>query len=64
VLVCALAGCAAPFDDDGEVGGAAPPPAPQAAADALPVVVDTNLGGDDLVTLTFLLRHRRSTSRR
>jgi Inosine-uridine preferring nucleoside hydrolase len=55
VLVCALTGCAAPFDDDGEVGGAAPPPAPQ-AADAVPVVVDTDLGGDDLVALAFLLR--------
>ena len=56
--LAALAGCAVPYDDDGEMtptgqfDGGAPP-----AADATPVVVDTDLGGDDLVALAFLLRH-------
>ena len=57
----ALSGCAAPYDDDGE----APAPAvveegsssrPR-ASDVTRVVVDTDLGGDDLAALTFLLRH-------
>ena len=57
-----LAGCAAPADLDGEVGAlAAAPlgPAPTAAPGevATPVVVDTDLGADDLVALAFLLRH-------
>ena len=59
VSVAALAGCAAPYDGDGELvptgslgGGGVPP-----SADATPVVVDTDLGGDDLVALAFLLRH-------
>jgi len=57
-----LAGCAAPADLDGEVGGpagAALGPAPTAAPGqvATPVVVDTDLGADDLVALGFLLRH-------
>lgn len=51
----ALGGCAAPYDDDGEVSfelaGA------QTSRDATPVVVDTDLGGDDLAALAFLLRH-------
>jgi hypothetical protein len=54
----AVAGCAAPYDDDGEgayVGAMRGAAAPD--ADALPVVVDTDLGGDDLVALAFLLRH-------
>jgi hypothetical protein len=53
-----VTGCAAPFDDDGEVrqvGAMRGAPAP--APDAIPVVVDTDLGGDDLVALAFLLRH-------
>ncbi len=60
VLAATLVGCAAPYDGDGEVAlvgslseGAAPD------ADAMPVVVDTDLGGDDLVALAFLLRHPR-----
>jgi hypothetical protein len=58
VAAAALAGCGVPYDDDGEMTttrqfdvGAAPD------ADATPVVVDTDLGGDDLVGLAFLLRH-------
>ena len=59
VLLAAVAGCAAPYDDDGEgpalmASAAAPPP----FHDATPVVVDTDLGGDDLVALAFLLRQR------
>ena len=56
----ALTGCSVPYDDDGEVAlapGAAPAPAAAPAADAVPVVVDTDLGGDDLAALAFLLRH-------
>ena len=53
-----LAGCAAPVDDDGELlPAAAPHPAPTQLAEATPVVVDSDLGGDDLVALAFLLRH-------
>jgi hypothetical protein len=53
-----LAGCAAPVDDDGELlPAAAPHPAPTQLPDATPLVVDTDLGGDDLVALAFLLRH-------
>jgi hypothetical protein len=55
----ALAGCAAPYDDDGDgavqAGRLVAARAP--AATATPVVVDTDLGGDDLVALAFLLRH-------
>lgn len=50
-----MTGCGAPYDD-GEVSrtlGAARPPDPSAT----PVVVDTDLGGDDLAALAFLLRH-------
>jgi len=53
----ALTGCAAPYDDDGEYGGAgslADPAAPN--DDATPIVVDTDLAGDDLVALAYLLR--------
>ena len=58
----ALTGCAAPYDDDGEValdaGMALRPAVPEATRpDATPVVVDTDLGGDDLAALAFLLRH-------
>lgn len=53
----ALSACTAPYDGDGEIllggGRAAPPP----SLDAVPVVVDTDLGGDDLAALVFLLRH-------
>lgn len=61
-----LAGCAAPADLDGEVFAAATPAAPAAPAaplvasdsdEPLPVVVDTDLGADDLAALAFLLRH-------
>lgn len=62
----ALAGCAAPADLDGEAlafgSGAAPapasapPPARVPGAPVVPVVVDTDLGSDDLLALAFLLR--------
>jgi hypothetical protein len=61
-----LAGCAAPADLDGEVlaagpdsgtgAGSAPVPARDPDDAAVPVVVDTDLGADDLLALTFLLR--------
>ena len=53
-----LAGCAAPADLDGEVAAAGAPVgvAPQ-RDDPLPVIVDTDLGADDLAALAFLLRH-------
>jgi hypothetical protein len=58
LAVSVLAGCAAPVDDDGELlPAAAPHPAPTQLPDATPLVVDTDLGGDDLVALAFLLRH-------
>ena len=51
----ALAGCAAPTDGDGEVPTSLTPAVE--ATSATQVVVDTDLGGDDLVALAFLLRH-------
>ncbi|GAA4404812.1 hypothetical protein GCM10023168_17900 [Fodinibacter luteus] len=61
-----LSGCAAPADLDGEVlaagPGAAPAPASAPApprvpgAPAVPLVVDTDLGADDVLALAFLLR--------
>ena len=58
--VLALAGCGAPYDDDGEAAPTGQLVAVQApAAAATQVVVDTDLGGDDLVALAFLLRHPR-----
>lgn len=53
-FVLALAGCAIPYDGDGELalggGGSAPD------ADARPIVFDTDLASDDLAALAFLLR--------
>jgi hypothetical protein len=57
LLVAALTGCTAPYDDDGELvlpGSLAAAQAPD--EDATPIVVDTDLGGDDLVALALLLR--------
>jgi hypothetical protein len=55
-VALSVTGCTAPYDDDGEATlGVAP--APNADPDATPVLVDTDLGGDDLVALAFLLRH-------
>ncbi len=57
VAALALTGCTAPYDDDGEYGGAGS--LADAAApddDATPIVVDTDLAGDDLVALAYLLR--------
>lgn len=53
-----LAGCAAPADLDGEMvaAGAQQSVAPKSDK-SLPVVVDTDLGADDLAALAFLLRH-------
>ncbi|MDN4163412.1 nucleoside hydrolase [Nocardioides abyssi] len=52
----ALAGCTAPYDDDGEAASGRLAPAVAVSDDARRVVVDTDLGGDDLVALAFLLR--------
>lgn len=59
----AMAACAAPTDSDGELVtvalagrlGLAPERTP--GATAVPLVVDTDLGADDLLALAFLLRH-------
>lgn len=58
-VVWALTGCApAASDTDGEVFVAGPmSPAPGKAADAVPVVVDTDLAPDDLAALALLVRH-------
>lgn len=51
-------GCAAPADDDGEVLAAGRlAAAPAESDDARAVVVDTDLGGDDLVALSLSLIH-------
>lgn len=55
--VLVLTGCAPPHDDDGEVTVRAVTPAGPTSSAATPVVVDTDLGADDLAALTFLLRH-------
>ena len=52
-----LAGCATPADLDGEVAAVGLPLGPAPGQDPMPVVVDTDLGADDLVAITFLLRH-------
>lgn len=58
-LLAGLAtGCTAAYDGDGELrppGDLAPIPAKR--ADAVDVVVDTDLAPDDLVALAYLLRH-------
>jgi hypothetical protein len=58
LVALVLAGCAAPADDDGElVPGGRLPAAPATSASATRVVVDTDLGADDLAALALLLRH-------
>lgn len=59
-LVVALLGACAPAasDDDGEVFVAGPmAPAAHKRADAVPVLVDTDLAPDDLAALALLVRH-------
>jgi inosine-uridine nucleoside N-ribohydrolase len=58
VLVALVACAPAASDDDGEqiVGGSLRP-APPASADAVPVVVDSDLAPDDLAAIAYLLRH-------
>lgn len=58
-VLAALVACApAASDDDGEriVGGSLTPAQP-ASADAVPVVVDSDLAPDDLAAIAYLLRH-------
>lgn len=52
------AGCAAPYDDDGElfVGGTLAA-APARSTTTTPVVIDSDLAPDDLVAIAYLLRH-------
>lgn len=56
-----LAGCSAPADLDGEIAALGVPLGPEPTSspgqDRTPVVVDTDLGADDLVALAFLFRH-------
>ncbi|MET1058532.1 MAG: nucleoside hydrolase [Nocardioides sp.] len=61
LLVALLAtGCTAAYDDDGEARGTGRmTPAPAKAADAVPVVVDSDLAPDDLAAITYLVRHPR-----
>ena len=57
-VLLAIGGCAVPHDDDGERGasfGAASESSPK-DPDATPIVFDTDLAGDDLAALAFLLR--------
>ncbi|MDT0164658.1 nucleoside hydrolase [Actinotalea sp. AC32] len=53
-----LAACSPASDADGEpVRAGTLAAAPATLPDAVPTVVDTDLGGDDLVALAYLLRH-------
>lgn len=53
-----LAACAPAADDDGELVPTGPlAPAAAKTADARPVVVDTDLGRDDLAAIALLVRH-------
>lgn len=53
-----LSGCTAAYDNDGEAApvGRLTTPLPK-DDDAVPVVVDTDLGTDDLVAIAYLMRH-------
>ena len=56
-LAATLTGCSAPYDDDGEVATTARLlAAPARRQTARPLVVDTDLGADDVVALGLLLR--------
>ena len=58
VLTLAATGCTAAYDDDGDCALPGPMAAPlPKSADAVPVVVDSDLAPDDLVSLAYLLRH-------
>jgi Inosine-uridine preferring nucleoside hydrolase len=58
VLVgAALVACTPSYDDDGDAGEGELATAPAKSPDARRTVVDTDLGGEDLVALAFLLRH-------
>lgn len=54
--VVALAGCTAPYDGDGEAASGRLAPAAAVSDDARRVLVDTDLGSDDLVALALLVR--------
>lgn len=56
--VVLLSGCAAAYDDDGElfIGGTMMA-APARSADRVPVVIDSDLAPDDLAALAYLMRH-------
>ena len=58
VLLPLSAGCTAAYDNDGDwmVGGPMTPPLPKSPG-AVPVVVDSDLAPDDLVSLAYLMRH-------
>ena len=58
LLAVVASGCTAAYDDDGEVTGLMGT-APAQAADAVPVVIDTDLAPDDLAAITYLVRHPR-----
>lgn len=62
VAACALSllvtGCAAAYDDDGEVlVGGVLAAAPAKAASRVPLVIDSDLAPDDLAAIAYLVRH-------
>ena len=60
LLAVVLSSCTAAYDDDGEArAGGRLAPAPPKAADAVPVVIDSDLAPDDLAAITYLVRHPR-----
>jgi len=60
LLAVLATGCTAAYDNDGEARSSGRmTPAPAKAADAVPVIVDSDLAPDDLVAITYLMRHPR-----
>jgi hypothetical protein len=57
VAGAALLACTPASDDDGELAEGELMSAPAKEPDAMRIVVDTDLGGEDLVAVAFLLRH-------
>ncbi|WP_165820970.1 nucleoside hydrolase [Nocardioides gansuensis] len=54
----AVAGCAVPYDDDGELlAGGRLASAPVKTHSAVPVVIDSDLAPDDLAAISYLVRH-------
>ncbi len=58
-LLLTTPACTVAYDNDGEILGGALAPAPAKSADAVEVVVDTDVAPDDLVALAYLMRSPR-----